>query len=78
MSMILRVLIDTKGAMCSTKCRFLDSVVDSCTLFGKLEHEHLSAPLRHANCVKASVDARPTDLRNSVKGRPQLVRIRRG
>jgi hypothetical protein len=77
MKTILKVLIDTDGANCGARCRFLDSVVSSCTLFGGLDETQPNTHARHANCVKCGVDATSKDLARTVKGRGQLVRVGR-
>lgn len=77
MKTILKVLIDTDGANCGTRCRFLDSVVSSCTLFGALDNDYFGTHARQVNCVKAGVDVSSRDLARTVKGRSQVVRTRR-
>ena len=72
MKTVLKVLIDTNGANCGSGCRFLDVVVDCCTLFGGLDYAGKHAYARHANCVKAGVAMRPGY--STVRGQRQVVR----
>jgi hypothetical protein len=72
MKTVLKVLIDTNGPNCGLTCRFLDRVVDSCTLFGGLKYHNAGSYERHATCDTAGVDARPGC--PTVRGRGQVVR----